>query len=152
MAPKGPPEQRGQNDFTPSSETVAMLKERAKFVRLETIRLIDIAKTGHYTSAFSAAEIFASLFYDVMTLRQRRAEMARLATASLWARATPPSASSRFSPISASSPRPGSTSTRASAVRSATTPTCARCRASTSRRAPSATRLSGGLGMCLAQR
>jgi len=68
--PKSPPEQRGQNDYTPSPETVAMLKERAKFVRLETIRLIDIAKTGHYTSAFSAAEIFSALYYDVMTLKR----------------------------------------------------------------------------------
>ena len=68
--PKGPSEQRGQNDFTPTPETVAMLTERAKFVRLETIRLIEIAKTGHYTSAFSAAEIFAALFYDVMILRR----------------------------------------------------------------------------------
>jgi transketolase len=68
--PKSPGGPRGQNDFTPSPETVAMLKERARFVRLETVRLIDIAKTGHYTSAFSAAEIFSSLFYDVMTLRK----------------------------------------------------------------------------------
>ncbi|HVY42722.1 MAG TPA: transketolase [Hyphomicrobiaceae bacterium] len=68
--PEGSPEQRGKNDFTPTPETVAMLKERARFVRLETVRLIGIAKTGHYTSAFSAAEIFASLFYDVMTLRR----------------------------------------------------------------------------------
>jgi transketolase len=60
----------GQNDFTPSAEVVAMLRERAKFVRLETIRLIEIAKTGHYTSVFSAAETFAALYYDVMTLKQ----------------------------------------------------------------------------------
>jgi transketolase len=70
MAAKGTSEPRGQNDYTPSPETVAMLKERARFSRLETIRLIDIAKTGHYTSAFSAAEIFAALYYDVMTLRR----------------------------------------------------------------------------------
>jgi transketolase len=61
---------RRPNDFTPTPETVAMLKDRAKLVRLETIRLIEIAKVGHYTSAFSAAEIFATLYYDVMTLRQ----------------------------------------------------------------------------------
>jgi transketolase len=69
-SPKDAPEPRGQNDFTPSAETVAMLKDRAKFSRLETVRLIDIAKVGHYTSAFSAAEIFATLYYDVMTLRR----------------------------------------------------------------------------------
>ena len=33
-------------------------------------RLIEIAKTGHYTSVFSAAEIFAVLYYDVMRLRK----------------------------------------------------------------------------------
>ena len=46
------------------------LAERALFVRLETIRLISIAKVGHYTSAFSAAEIFAVLYYDTMRLRR----------------------------------------------------------------------------------
>ena len=40
---------------------IAQLKGRALFVRLETIRLIGIAKVGHYASAFSAAEIFAWL-------------------------------------------------------------------------------------------
>ena len=63
-------EPRSHNSYAPSSDTVAMLKERAKFVRLETIRLIEIAKTGHYSSVFSAAEIFSILYYDVMNLRQ----------------------------------------------------------------------------------
>jgi transketolase len=49
---------------------IAQLKERALFVRLETIRLIGIAKVGHYASAFSAAEIFATLYYDTMRLRR----------------------------------------------------------------------------------
>jgi transketolase len=47
-----------------------MLRDRARFIRLETVRLIEIAKTGHYTSVFSAAEIFAALYYDVMSLRR----------------------------------------------------------------------------------
>ena len=38
----------------------------ARFVRSETIRLIEIAKAAHYSSVFSAAEIFAALYYDVM--------------------------------------------------------------------------------------
>lgn len=58
------------NSFEPSNETVAMLKERAQFIRLETVRLIEIARTGHYTSVFSAAEIFAVLYYDVMRIRR----------------------------------------------------------------------------------
>ena len=37
---------------------LAFLRERARFIRLETVRLIGIAKTGHYSSVFSAAELF----------------------------------------------------------------------------------------------
>ncbi len=58
------------NSFAPDAATIAHLRERAKFIRLETIRLIDIAKTGHYTSVFSAAEMFSALYYDVMNLRK----------------------------------------------------------------------------------
>ena len=50
--------------------TIARLEERALFVRLETLRLIGIAKVGHYASAFSAAEIFATLYYDTMRLKR----------------------------------------------------------------------------------
>ena len=60
---------RGSNSFEPTAEQVAKLREKARFVRLETIRLIEIAKVGHYSSVFSAAEIFAALYYDVMSLR-----------------------------------------------------------------------------------
>ena len=42
------------------SELIKRIEERALFARLETVRLISIAKTGHYASAFSAAEIFAT--------------------------------------------------------------------------------------------
>ncbi len=50
--------------------TIARLEERALFVRLETLRLIGISKVGHYASAFSAAEIFATLYYDTMRLKR----------------------------------------------------------------------------------
>lgn len=56
-------------DFDPTPDQIAHLRDRAQFIRLETIRLIEIAKVGHYTSVFSAAEIFAALYYDVMRLR-----------------------------------------------------------------------------------
>ena len=46
------------------------LHERAAFIRAEAVRLIDIAKTGHYTSVFSAAEILAALYYRVMRIRR----------------------------------------------------------------------------------
>ncbi|MGA0543078.1 transketolase [Neotabrizicola sp. VNH66] len=59
-----------RNDFRPTEAEVAHLRDRAQFIRLETIRLIEIAKVGHYTSVFSAAEIFAALYYDVMRLEE----------------------------------------------------------------------------------
>lgn len=57
------------NSYVPSASEIAMLREKARFVRLETIRLIEIAKVGHYSSVFSAAEIFAALYYDVMNIK-----------------------------------------------------------------------------------
>jgi transketolase len=54
----------------PSPEQLRRLREKARFIRLETIRLIEIAKVGHYSSVFSCAEIFASLYYDVLSLRR----------------------------------------------------------------------------------
>jgi transketolase len=53
-----------------SAEQIAHLKERAMFVRTETVRLIAIAKVGHYSSTFSCAEIFSVLYYDAMRLRR----------------------------------------------------------------------------------
>ena len=53
-----------------TAEKIAQLKERALFVRLETVRLISIAKVGHYTSVFSCAEIFSALYYDAMRLKR----------------------------------------------------------------------------------
>lgn len=50
--------------------TVERLEERARFIRREVIRLISIAKVGHYASAFSCADILATLYYGVMRLRE----------------------------------------------------------------------------------
>lgn len=58
-----------QEREAPSEEEVRLLREKARFIRLETIRLIEIAKVGHYSSVFSCAEIFAALYYGVMRLR-----------------------------------------------------------------------------------
>ena len=55
--------------YEPDAAQLARLRQKARFIRLETIRLIEIAKTGHYSSVFSCAEIFAALYYDVMNLR-----------------------------------------------------------------------------------
>lgn len=54
----------------PTPELIEHLKERARFVRLETLRLIQIAKVGHYSSVFSCAELFAVLYYDAMRLKR----------------------------------------------------------------------------------
>jgi transketolase len=47
-------------------EGIARIEQRARFIRRETVRLIAIAKSGHYTSVFSCAEIFAVLYDHVM--------------------------------------------------------------------------------------
>jgi len=48
---------------------VERLADRAKFVRLETVRLTRIAGAGHYTGTFSAAELFAALYYAQLRYR-----------------------------------------------------------------------------------
>ncbi|MCW2994715.1 MAG: transketolase [Conexibacter sp.] len=54
---------------TVTNEDAERIRERARFIREETIRLISIAKVGHYASAFSCAELLAALYYDVLRLR-----------------------------------------------------------------------------------
>lgn len=49
-------------------ELVSLIKEKAKLSRLETIRLIAMAKSGHYGSSFSASEIFATLYYHQLNI------------------------------------------------------------------------------------
>ncbi len=56
------------NELVLTAAELEKLRDRAQFIRLETIRLIEIAKVGHYSSVFSAAEIFSALYYDVMNL------------------------------------------------------------------------------------
>ena len=51
------------------AELLAVLADRARFVRTETLRLIAIAGSGHYTSVFSSAELFATLYYHTLRIR-----------------------------------------------------------------------------------
>lgn len=44
--------------------------ERAKLVRTETVRLVGVAKSGHYSSVFSCAEILSALYSGVMRLSE----------------------------------------------------------------------------------
>ncbi len=41
-----------------------ILRDKAKLIRRETVKLTDICGSGHYGSAFSMAELVASLYYE----------------------------------------------------------------------------------------
>jgi transketolase len=51
---------------------VDRLQDRARFIRLETVRLARIAGAGHYASAFSAAELLAALYYAQLRIDPAR--------------------------------------------------------------------------------
>lgn len=55
-----------------SGKSSDLVEEKARFVRLETLRLVSIAKSGHYTSVFSCAEILAALYYSVLNVDPAR--------------------------------------------------------------------------------
>jgi transketolase len=44
----------------------AELAEKARMIRIETVNLTDICGSGHYGSAFSMAELVASLYYQFL--------------------------------------------------------------------------------------
>lgn len=44
------------------------LEERARFIRLETVRLTRIAGAGHYSAVFSCAELLSALYYNQLRL------------------------------------------------------------------------------------
>ena len=46
-----------------------MLREKARMIRRETVKLTDICGSGHYGSSFSMAELVASLYYEFMHVR-----------------------------------------------------------------------------------
>ena len=46
------------------------VRERAKKVRSETVRLVEIAGSGHYSSVFSCAEIMGALYSGVMRIAE----------------------------------------------------------------------------------
>ena len=56
--------------MSPTTEEIDLIREKAKFSREETVRLVQIAKVGHFASSFSCAEILATLYYGVMRLRK----------------------------------------------------------------------------------
>jgi transketolase len=54
----------------PSPDKLEEVRARANMIRRETIRLIDVAGSGHYTSVYSAAELLATLYSGVMRLAE----------------------------------------------------------------------------------
>lgn len=44
------------------------LRDRARFIRTETVRLARIAGAGHYSSVFSCAEMLSVLYYDQLRI------------------------------------------------------------------------------------
>jgi transketolase len=60
----------------PTETEVRLIVDRSRFIREETIRLISIAKVGHYASAFSCTELLAVLYYCVMRVRPDEPEWA----------------------------------------------------------------------------
>jgi transketolase len=50
----------------------AILKEKARMIRMETVRLTDICGSGHYGSSFSMAEIVAVLYYQLLHVDPER--------------------------------------------------------------------------------
>ncbi len=52
------------------AERIQEVRDRANMIRRETIRLIDVAGSGHYTSVYSAAEVLAALYSGVMRLAE----------------------------------------------------------------------------------
>ncbi|WP_246020220.1 transketolase [Lysinibacillus telephonicus] len=51
---------------TQTESKILLINEKAKMSRIETVRLIEKAGSGHYGSSFSSSEIFATLYYHVM--------------------------------------------------------------------------------------
>ena len=49
--------------------TPALLRDKARMIRRETVKLTDICGSGHYGSAFSMAELVAALYYDFLHVR-----------------------------------------------------------------------------------
>jgi transketolase len=60
-----------ENSVLPRNRPVdaRTLERRADWIRLETIKLVEIARSGHYSSVFSCAEMFAALYYSTLRLK-----------------------------------------------------------------------------------
>jgi transketolase len=59
----------GQADVS-APERVQEVRDRAALVRRETVRLVGIAGSGHYSSVFSCAELMGALYSGVMRIAE----------------------------------------------------------------------------------
>ena len=55
--------------MTLSATELERLRAKALMVRTEVIRLVEISGSGHYGSAFSIAELLATLYYRLLRIR-----------------------------------------------------------------------------------
>ncbi len=53
-------------------ELRARLEDRAQFIRIRTVDLINIARNGHYSSTFSVADLFSVLYYHTLNIDPAR--------------------------------------------------------------------------------
>src|SRR5687767_13796488 len=58
-----------RNENVGQIELIRLIREKANLSRRETVRLISIAKSGHYGTSFSCAEIMATLYYGFLRIR-----------------------------------------------------------------------------------
>ena len=98
------------------------LREKAKMIRREVVRLTDICGSGHYGSAFSIAELLAVLYYQLLQVKPERAAVERSRSLHHGQGPRRDRTSTRCSPISAFFRRRTSTITRGCSRRSAITP------------------------------
>ncbi|MDO9377461.1 MAG: transketolase [Nocardioidaceae bacterium] len=68
MSSTSPPETTSSRLDRGRVLTAQGLAWRADWVRLKTVELVEIAGSGHYSSVFSCAEIFAALYYRALRL------------------------------------------------------------------------------------
>src|SRR5262249_41580254 len=70
LARRGRSVNEGRTKPLEIGELACQVRERAAMIRRETVRLVGIAKSGHFTSVFSSAEILAALYSGVMRISE----------------------------------------------------------------------------------
>ena len=94
-SPSAPPARRAEH-------TIPELERYATLLRIDCVRMLAVAKSGHLDSSLSAADIVAALYYRVLRHDPERARWPA-ATGSCSPRGTPLRSSTRRSPGTATS-------------------------------------------------